>query len=135
MTTIQQLSEAWNALRNAALGRGTALPAGMPSELADEVGLAFEQWRIWLDEQSALGEAQHEITLAGEGREWADRYAALAKEVSAATGKPLPETPVAPVERVATQTVEAIKPWASLVLVGAGVGLAVAALSFVRGRR
>jgi hypothetical protein len=134
MTTVQQLSNAWNELRNAALGRGVALPAGMNSELADEVAHAWEQWRAWLAEQGALAEAQREITLLGDAREWADRYEGLAEQVTKATGKRLPLAPSSPVEQVISQAAGIASPAALALLVGAGVVLAVKALSSVRGR-
>lgn len=134
MSTVQRLSDAWNALRNAALGRGVSLPKGVSSELADEVGSAYDGWRAWLAEQGALSEAQREITLLGEGREWSDRYEQLAAEVTKATGKRLPAAPSSPVEQVASQAWRFTSPYALALLVGAGVVLAAKALSSTRQR-
>lgn len=134
-TTVQQLSDAWNALRNAALGRGSSLPPGMPSELADDVGAAYDAWRAWLAEQGALGEAQREITLLGDGRAWADRYEDLAAKVTRATGKPLPLAPSSPVEQAIAQGAGKLAPIAIALGVGAGVVLAWKALSAVGARR
>jgi hypothetical protein len=131
-TTVQQLSDAWNALRAAAVGRGFALPQGVSSELSDEVEQSWAQWRAWLDEQGALAEAQREITLLGEGREWADRYEELAERVSKATGKRLPSAPSSPIEQVATQAIAKLSPWLAAIAVGAGVVLAAAALRAAR---
>jgi hypothetical protein len=44
-TRIERLSERWNALRNAALGRGTQ-PL-VSAAIADVVGERFEAWRNW----------------------------------------------------------------------------------------
>lgn len=134
-TTVQKLSDAWNKLRNAALGRGTQLPAGMSSELADEVGQTYEQWREWLEEQGALGEMQREITLLGEGREWADRYEQLAAEVTRATGVVLPMAPSSPLEQVAEQVSVKLAPAALALFVGVGVVLTAKALSGMGARR
>lgn len=134
-TTVQQLSDAWNQLRNAALGRGTQLPAGMSSELADEVADAWEDWRAWLVEQGALAEAQREITLLGDGRDWADRYEELAAEVTRATGKRLPSAPSSPVEQVVSQAAAIASPFALALFVGVGVVFASKALSGVRRSR
>lgn len=133
-TTVQQLSNAWNELRNAALGRGVQLPAGMSSELADEVGDAYDRWRAWLSEQGALAEAQREITLIGDGREWADRYEALAEQVTRATGKRLPLAPSSPIEQAAEQIGTKLTPWALLVFAGAGVVIAAKLFGGVRTR-
>lgn len=135
LTTVGKLSEAWNALRNAALGRGVELPAGMNSELSDEVGTAYEGWRAWLQEQGPLSEAQREITLAGAAGEWADRYEVLAAKVTAATGVKLPAVPTTPVERAAEQAGAVLRPWASLVVFGVGVTIGVALLRSMRGAR
>jgi hypothetical protein len=134
-TTVQRLSDLWNELRNAALGRGTKLPAGMSSELADEVADAWEEWRAWLADQGAMAEAQREITLLGEGREWADRYDELADQVSRATGKKLASAPSSPVEQVISQAAGLASPLALALFVGAGVVLATKALSGVRRSR
>ncbi len=134
MTTVQQLSNAWNELRSAALGRGMSRPAGVSSELADEVGRSWEEWRAWLTAQGALAEAQREITLIGEGREWADRYEALAAQVTRATGKRLPSAPSSPIEQTAQQIATKLTPWAMLLFAGAGVVIAAKLLSGVRTR-
>jgi hypothetical protein len=49
--TIDELSTAWNNLRNAALGRGVVPVVSQP--LADEVGTAYEEWRAHLADKSA----------------------------------------------------------------------------------
>lgn len=134
-TTVQRLSDAWNALRNAAIGRGAALPAGITSELADEVGETYDAWRAWLADQGAGAEAQREITLLGEGREWADRYDDLAARVSKASGKRLPLAPSSPVEQALGQVSSLVSPAALAVFVGAGVVLAAKLLSSARARR
>lgn len=134
MSTVQQLSNAWNALRSAAVGRGMSLPDGMSSELSDEVARSWEEWRAWLAEQGPLAEAQREITLLGEGREWADRYDALAEQVTAATGKSLPSSPSSPIEQVTSQIGVKLAPWALAVFAGAGVVLAAKLFGGVRTR-
>lgn len=133
-TTVQQLSDAWNALRNA-VWRGTKPASGVSAELASEVKTASEQWRAWLAEQGWLSEAQREITLLGDGREWADRYEQLAEQVTRATGKRLPLAPSSPVEQVLSQAAGFASPLALALFVGAGVVLAAKVLSGVRGKR
>lgn len=78
--TLAELSTAWNDLRNAALGRGTAPLVSAPLALA--VGRAWEGWRAYYD---GLGVSAAEVpTLSSP--EWIDRYRELAERVTAERG-------------------------------------------------
>lgn len=78
--TIEQLSTAWNNLRNAALGRGVT-PIVSP-ELAIEVGTQYEAWRAYLADKSAAAWIPLSPTSFVED-EWVQRYRALVAKVQA----------------------------------------------------
>lgn len=81
----ETLTAAWNALRNAALGRGVA-PL-VDAALAAEVGQRYEGYRAWLaDVTRQYGPAAYvQVELVG-GQRWIDEYRELARRVAAVRG-------------------------------------------------
>jgi len=83
---LTELSDAWNTLRNAALGRGTS--PNVPAELANDVGTQYEAWRAWLEGLGPLsGTLQQELVddpISSQAYPWLLKYRALAKRVRAA---------------------------------------------------
>lgn len=75
---LQELSDAYNALRNDALGRG--LTPNVPAVLAARVGNTFDRFKTYLGNASVLDD----ITADATARGWVDEYRALAKDVQAA---------------------------------------------------
>lgn len=72
---LQELSDAFNALRNDALGRGTT-PLVSPL-LAAKVANVYERWRTYLGNAGVLDDVFADVTAAG----WVKQYQALAAEV------------------------------------------------------
>jgi hypothetical protein len=86
---LQELSDAWNALRNDALGTGVT--PRVPKQLADRVGNTYERWRTWLGNAGPIDDMIAEVSAST----WLADYRALASEVAAAGVKlsaPLPTT-------------------------------------------
>lgn len=127
--TLQELSDAWNLLRNSALGRGTRPNVSEP--LADEVAEAHSEFRRWLAQQGPLSGVSAELS----GQPWIDRYRELAAAVRK-EGQWAPELVRSPLERgseVVETTVKSVIPAAGMAVLGVGaLGLAYALL---RGRR
>lgn len=88
LVTLNDLAEAWNQLRNAALGRSTTplVNAALATEVAD----AYEAFRAWLGEQGPI-ESMIETPTA---RAWLERHNELRAQVAleAPAPEPLPET-------------------------------------------
>ena len=129
-STINDLSSAWNALRNAALGRGTK-PLVSPA-LATEVGSAYDAWRAWLAAQGPGLDLGSQITYGSEAEAFVRKYMALAGRVASETGKTLPDAPVPPVERTVRSAVGLT---ASMAWGIAAVVAAYALTQATRGRR
>lgn len=122
--TLSELSAAWNELRNAALGRGTA--ALVSPALADEISDAYESFRAWLAEQGPSADLAASVTAS----EWVELYRELAADVRA-------ELPDAQFRALATTPVEraqsAVDTGRSVLFVAAVAG--AVALVFLRRRR
>jgi len=69
--TLQELSDAWNELRNATLGRGVTPNVSAP--LATRVANTYERWRSWLANATPLTDIAADLTAAG----WLDEYRQL----------------------------------------------------------
>ena len=126
--TLTELSDAWNALRNAALGRGVA-PL-VPEPLAGDVARQYEAWRAWLAKQGPL---TGPLDIA-EGVEWIQRYRKLLSRVQKAGQTPAKVLPRGVIEaslEVATNLRRSIA-WG---LVGTGVGVALFLIGQSRSRR
>jgi len=106
---VAELSTAWNALRNAALGRGTS--PMVDAALAKEVADAYEAWRVVLADADPIDDAAASITLAP----WVERYCELLAKVKATGQQPQATLTPTPVER-ATEAAESLA-----YLLGAGV--------------
>jgi hypothetical protein len=83
--TLAELTDAWNDLRNAALGRGVT-PL-VPQTLATDVGTSWELFRAWRSEQ--LGELP---VLPLSGQRWVKMHHDLAARVRSA-GVPVRDVP------------------------------------------
>lgn len=101
--TLQELSDAYNALRNDALGRG--LTPNVPAALASKVGNTFDRFKAWLANAGPLTD----VVADAVALPWVNEYRGLATEVQAAGVKlsaPLPttlgETVVSTASNVAT---------------------------------
>lgn len=77
---LNELSNAWNELRNAAWGRGTQ-PA-VPLALADRIGREWQSFRDWLAEQGVLEDVFASLSAS----KWVARYRQLALELRTAGG-------------------------------------------------
>lgn len=128
MTSIDELSAAWNKLRNAALGRGTT-PKVKP-ELAKRVGDTFEAWRRWQESIGPLDTLFAQAAYTDNLKQWQARGEALRAEVEAELGVKLPAFPDPVAQQVVTHALETVLPTVGL-LVAAGVGLFV----FLRRKR
>lgn len=78
--SIDELSTAWNNLRNAALGRGVT--PNVSAALANDVGTAYEQWRAYLADKTASAWLPISPTSAVEDV-WVQRYRLLVARVQA----------------------------------------------------
>lgn len=74
---LQELSDAFNALRNDAIGRGTAPLAS--AALAAKVGNVYERFRVYLANAGVLDDVFADVTALG----WVKQYQALAAELQA----------------------------------------------------
>lgn len=86
---LQELSDAYNALRNDALGKG--VKPNVPQALADRVGNTYERWRTWLANAGVIDDVLADVTAS----QWVTDYRTLAADVAAAGVKlsaPLPTT-------------------------------------------
>lgn len=126
-----ELSEAWNDLRNAALGRGVKPVAS--AALAARVGNEYERFRSWFDTEHE--ELAPTVLPGTQAADWVERLRALTKEVKA-EGIAVRE-PSATFGEKAAQAASSIGSGLVLglasIAVIAGVGVAVALAS--RGRR
>jgi hypothetical protein len=77
---LTEFSARWNDLRNAVLGRGVQLPAGVSQELADRVGNTYARWRKYLAQMPA----PMALLPAQAIGDWIREYRALANEARAA---------------------------------------------------
>lgn len=130
MNTLGQLSDAWNALRNAALGRGTT-PL-VSASLAAAVGTDYESFRSWLAAKGPAVDLQAQFTFDDATAGWVDRYESLAVLVTNETGKQLPATPIPALQQgVRTAITIAAPPLAIAAVLGI---LAYAAINGARRR-
>ncbi len=128
--TLQELADAWNLLRNGALGRGTR-PLVSP-ELADEVARSYAEFRRWLQQQGPLSELVPEVT--------ATPWIALQRELAAkvrAQGQYAPDIVRSPIERATesvTETVTETAKAARLPVLVLGLGALGLTWAVLRGR-
>ncbi len=69
--TLTELSDAWNELRNATLGRSTT-PV-VSAQLAERIGNTYERWRTWLASAGPMQDIAADLTAAG----WLNEYRSL----------------------------------------------------------
>ncbi len=123
--TVDELSAAWNSLRNAALGRGTK--PNVPDKLAREVEL--EWWR-WRSERPLFGPTA-DVLGSVALRKWVTRYRNLAAKVRAAGIKRLPDEPELTTLEKALQGIDK---WNKNVALGLGIGAGIALVAvFAKG--
>lgn len=66
--TLQELSDSWNELRNAAQGRGVAPIA--PPAIAERVSVQWEAFRAWLGSLGPFDALAERVVTSVEGRRW-----------------------------------------------------------------
>ena len=76
----QKLSNAWNDLRNAVIGRAAMKPANVPQSLYDSVANYYERWRKAL----AAHTLQDALLPIATYAQWVEIYRRLAAQASAA---------------------------------------------------
>ena len=119
MTTLQQLSDSWNALRNAALGRG--VDPLVPPGLASSVGDNYEQFREWVAALGPFDAVRESVLTSEEALGWIEQYNALRLAVQAA-GRPVPAALTAS-RGILGDVAHTVQSIALIVAVGAGVAL------------
>lgn len=124
--TLQQLSDAWNALRNAALGR--TAQAAVPAQLAEQVGRAWEAFSAWLADQGPFSEVLGRLVGDSDAAQWVELYNELRVQV-AAQGRAVPRALHVP-SSLAGELGDTAR--TALFLAAAGAGFAFLLL---RGRR
>lgn len=122
--TLDDLSQAWNDLRNAALGRGVKPIVAEP--LASQVGNAYERWRQYL---ASAGPSQ-DLVPSATAWPWLQQYRELASKVSAA-GVQFQALPVQPLEQASSFYGDTVRTVA--IAVGA-IALPLVALILLRKR-
>jgi hypothetical protein len=88
---LQELSDAWNSLRNDVFGRGVVPTTAVPKPLADRFANTYDRWRAWLGNAGVIDDVLADATAAS----WVSDYRALAADLAAAGVKitaPLPTT-------------------------------------------
>lgn len=123
--TLDELSTAWNDLRNSALGRGVA--PNVPPKLAEEVE---RRWGMWRNALQGLPPAAQDWS-QGYTWKWVKAYRRLLAKVQKAGAGPknvLPETTF-------EQTADALTIFSTNVAIGLGVAGAATVLYFVATRR
>lgn len=127
--TVNELSEAWNQLRNAALGRGTK--PNVSPDLAGRVAREYERWRAWRADADPTDDLMASLT----ARAWVDRYRKILAAVQREGKGPKPENVLAvtPVEAAmaAADRLEKSIAWG---MVGTGVAIALFILARVSKR-
>jgi hypothetical protein len=78
--TLEGLSEGWNNLRNAVLGRGTDPPKGVPAVLVSRVANAYDRWRAWYVNEGLAASLVSDVRQLG----WLAEYRELVAEAKAA---------------------------------------------------
>jgi hypothetical protein len=122
--TLTELSSAWNALRNATLGRG-AVPL-VSNALAQEIGGAYEEWRKYYEEAGINEDLAASVTASA----WVERYRSLV-EAAHSEGVNVSALPLNPLERAKAAASGGI----NLLAIALGIGLPIAAVLALRGRR
>lgn len=86
--TLQQLSDRWNELAVAGLGRGSGAP--VDGALAMRVRTQYEAFRAWLVSQGPLDELRERVLASDDGARWVRSYNEL-RELVAAQGRAVPD--------------------------------------------
>lgn len=124
----QVLSDYWNQLRNAALGRG--LSPNVSPVLATLVGEQYEKWRTWLESQGALDSIVNALPFTDEELAMQTRQYNAART---AVSTELPDSSLPPALQEGTaleHAAEAVEKAAGKAAVVLGLGIA-AGLGFV----
>jgi hypothetical protein len=124
--TLAELGQAWNDLRNAALGR--SVTPLVPAALATKVGNAYERWLNFYSFAGPPSDMLPSIT----AKPWIDEYRALLAEVKAAGGKPASVLAATPVEATVTAVASAGK---QIYYVAAAISVPLLLLLAVKARR
>ncbi len=119
---VQRLSDYWNQLRNAALGRGLA--PNVSPVLATLIGEQYEKWRVWLEAQGALESIMDALPFTD------DELAMQVRQYNAArttVSTELPASSLPPALQEGTSienATEAIKEAGGKIAVAVGLGVA-----------
>lgn len=129
MTTLVEVNDAWNDLRNAAQGRGVVpvVPAGLNAR----VQASYADWRAYYE---AIGPLSEPLVPSVELAREISAYRALAKEVKAAGAVLAAELPATPLEQVARAASNTFGMFETLAMVAA-LGFGAALLVALKGRR
>lgn len=125
--TLQELSDAWNELANAGLGRGTRAP--VDAALAAEVKSAYERFREWLADLGPFDEIRERLVSSDASAWWVAKHNALRAKI-ARQGRAVPDALAVPssiFDDVASGSRHAF-----IGLAVFGVGLAAAAYAWGR---
>lgn len=112
---IDELSSAWNEMRNAALGRG--LKANVSAELAKVVAGEYERWRAARAEMGPVDDVLSAFTT----RQWVTRYRNLVSKVQKEGIKLANVLPPTTLERA----LQGIDKWNRNFAIGLGVGAGI----------
>ncbi len=123
--TLDELSAAWNDLRNAALGRGLA--PNVPPALAANVDRQYKAWRKALIHMPAAAD----MLASAYTRDWVSKYRRLLARVQKAGAGPQNVLPTTPFEL----STDALTVFSRNVAIGLGVAGAAMVLYFVATRR
>jgi hypothetical protein len=123
--TLAELSEAWNGLRNAALGRGTTPAVSAP--LAAEIGDQYDAWRKWVGNAGPMSD----VLTSATGSEWVDRYRTLDAKARAEGVSGFDSLPTSPFEALGTAARAAVK---TVVVVAIAVSIPIG-LALLWGRK
>ena len=110
--TLDELSEAWNALRNDVYGRGLA--AKVPPALAADFDRQYSAWRKALIHMPAAAD----MMASAYARKWVTKYRALKARVQKAGVKVTASLPQTPFE----QGLVAVDTLSRNIALGAGIG-------------
>jgi hypothetical protein len=122
--TLNELSDAWNALRNSTLGRGTN--SRVPEPLADRIGRRYEAFRAWLADEGPSGDILTSYT----ARKWIGEYRSLLEAAQRAGARPEHVLELTATEAAHAAAV-ALKRSATFGLFGVGVGVGLFVLGQV----
>jgi hypothetical protein len=135
---LTELSDGWNNLRNAVIGRGVEKPAGVSTELYRATGAAYDEWRAFYTQNLALLQSYGAVELVDlPASTWVKRYRELESWARAdgikflspgGVSTALKESPTETAERVTTDLGRKLEVGLVIVALGFGALIALKAL-------